>query len=217
MLESGGTIRQETLLFDAKAGETRPMRSKEEAHDYRYFPDPDLLPLVLDQAWVDEIAASLPELPDEKKSAVHASWACRPTTRSVLVAEKETADYFEAMLAEGADAKAAANWLNNEYFGRLNKAGLAIADGPVVRGSQQRHRADGFRQRHLGKDRQGRSRHRLGGRRRSARHRREPRTQTGDRYRRDRAGGRCGDRREPRQGCGCESEARDSPAGSSVR
>jgi aspartyl-tRNA(Asn)/glutamyl-tRNA(Gln) amidotransferase subunit B len=129
-LESGGTIRQETLLFDAKAGETRPMRSKEEAHDYRYFPDPDLLPLVLDQAWVDAIAASLPELPDEKR-ARFMKMGLSAYDATVLVAEKETADYFEAMLAAGADAKAAANWLNNEYFGRLNKAGLAIADGPV--------------------------------------------------------------------------------------
>jgi aspartyl-tRNA(Asn)/glutamyl-tRNA(Gln) amidotransferase subunit B len=130
VLESGGTIKQQTLLFDAKLGETRPMRSKEEAHDYRYFPDPDLLPLVLDQAWVDEIAASLPELPDEKKARLM-KMGLSSYDASVLVAEKESADYFEAMLAAGADAKAAANWLNNEYFGRLNKAGLAIADGPV--------------------------------------------------------------------------------------
>jgi aspartyl-tRNA(Asn)/glutamyl-tRNA(Gln) amidotransferase subunit B len=130
ILEAGGTIKQQTRLFDAKLGETRSMRSKEEAHDYRYFPDPDLLPLVLDQTWVDEIASSLPELPDEKKSRLM-KMGLSGYDASVLVAEKETADYFEAMLAEGADAKAAANWLNNEYFGRLNKAGLSIADGPV--------------------------------------------------------------------------------------
>jgi len=130
VLESGGTIKQQTRLFDAKLGETRSMRSKEEAHDYRYFPDPDLLPLVLEQAWVDEIASSLPELPDEKK-ARFVKMGLSGYDASVLVAEKETADYFEAMLAEGVDAKAAANWLNNEYFGRLNKAGLSIADGPV--------------------------------------------------------------------------------------
>ena len=115
-LRMGGTIKQETRLFDSRAGETRSMRSKEEAHDYRYFPDPDLLPLVLEQGWVDEIAASLPELPDEKKARFMAL-GLSPYDASVLVAEKETADYFEAMLAEGADAKAAANWLNNEYFG----------------------------------------------------------------------------------------------------
>ncbi|MBL6937782.1 MAG: Asp-tRNA(Asn)/Glu-tRNA(Gln) amidotransferase subunit GatB [Alphaproteobacteria bacterium] len=130
ILEDGGTIVQETRLYDSKANETRSMRSKEEAHDYRYFPDPDLLPLVLDQAWVDDIARSLPELPDEKKARlVKAGLSAYDAT--VLVAEKESADYFEAMLATGIEAKAAANWLNNEYFGRLNKAGLAITDGPV--------------------------------------------------------------------------------------
>jgi aspartyl-tRNA(Asn)/glutamyl-tRNA(Gln) amidotransferase subunit B len=130
ILESGGTIRQETRLFDAKAGETRSMRSKEEAHDYRYFPDPDLLPLVLDEAWVEEIRKSLPELPDEKK-ARFVKLGLSAYDASVLVAERDTADYYELMLADGADAKAAANWLNNEYFGRLNKAGLSIAGGPI--------------------------------------------------------------------------------------
>jgi aspartyl-tRNA(Asn)/glutamyl-tRNA(Gln) amidotransferase subunit B len=134
ILESGGTVRQETRLFDAKAGETRSMRSKEEAHDYRYFPDPDLLPLVLDAAWVDEIKASLPELPDEKK-ARFVKLGLSAYDASVLVAERDTADYYEAMLADGADAKAAANWLNNEYFGRLNKAGLAITEGPIPAGA----------------------------------------------------------------------------------
>jgi aspartyl-tRNA(Asn)/glutamyl-tRNA(Gln) amidotransferase subunit B len=130
VIEDGGTIRQETRLYDNKTGETRAMRSKEDAHDYRYFPDPDLLPLVLEQAWVDEIAKSLPELPDEKKARfIQAGLSAYDA--SVLVAEKESADYFEAMVLAGADAKAAVNWLNNEYFGRLNKAGLAIADGPV--------------------------------------------------------------------------------------
>ncbi|MEI9888001.1 MAG: Asp-tRNA(Asn)/Glu-tRNA(Gln) amidotransferase subunit GatB [Rhizomicrobium sp.] len=130
LIEDGGTIRQETRLYDSKTGETRSMRSKEDAHDYRYFPDPDLMPLVLEQAWVDAIARSLPELPDEKKARLIKA-GLSPYDASVLVAEKETADYFEAMTAEGVEAKAAANWLNNEYFGRLNKAGLAIDDGPV--------------------------------------------------------------------------------------
>jgi aspartyl-tRNA(Asn)/glutamyl-tRNA(Gln) amidotransferase subunit B len=130
ILEAGGTIKQETRLFDSRAGETRSMRSKEEAHDYRYFPDPDLLPLVLDKVWVDAIAASLPELPDEKRARFIAQ-GLSAYDASVLIAEKETGDYFEAMVAQGADAKAAANWLNNEYFGRLNKAGLAIAAGPI--------------------------------------------------------------------------------------
>jgi len=106
------------------------MRSKEEAHDYRYFPDPDLLPLELEQDWIDKIARSLPELPDEKKARLMKA-GLSAYDAAVLVAEKETADYFEAMVAEGAEAKAAANWLNNEYFGRLNKAGLTVATGPV--------------------------------------------------------------------------------------
>jgi aspartyl-tRNA(Asn)/glutamyl-tRNA(Gln) amidotransferase subunit B len=130
VLESGGTIRQETRLFDSKTGGTRPMRSKEEAHDYRYFPDPDLLPLVLEQEWVDEIARTLPELPDDKKTRfVKAGLPIYDA--SVLVAEKETAVYFDAMVAAGAEPKAAANWLINDYFGRLNKAGLQIAAGPI--------------------------------------------------------------------------------------
>ncbi len=130
ILEGGGTIKQETRLFDSRAGETRSMRSKEEAHDYRYFPDPDLLPLVLEDVWVKEIASTLPELPDEKK-ARFVKLGLSPYDASVLVAERETADYFEAMLADGAEAKGAANWLNNEYFGRLNKAGLSLSDGPI--------------------------------------------------------------------------------------
>lgn len=130
VLEAGGKIRQETRLFDSRAGETRSMRSKEEAHDYRYFPDPDLLPLVMEQEWVDGIAKTLPELPDDKKARFMRA-GLSDYDASVLVAEKETAHYFEAMLAEGADAKAAANWLINDYFGRLNKAGLDISGGPI--------------------------------------------------------------------------------------
>jgi aspartyl-tRNA(Asn)/glutamyl-tRNA(Gln) amidotransferase subunit B len=130
VLESGGRIRQETRLFDARLGETRPMRSKEEAHDYRYFPDPDLLPLEFEQDWVDAIAASLPELPDEKKARFMAL-GLSAYDASVLVAEKESADYFDAMLAADAEPKAGANWLVNEYFGRLNKAGIAVGNGPI--------------------------------------------------------------------------------------
>ena len=130
ILEAGGSIRQETRLFDSKNGETRPMRSKEEAHDYRYFPDPDLLPLTFDQAWVDELAQHLPELPDDKKLRFMKA-GLSAYDAAVLVSEKEAADYFETMVAEGAEAKAAANWLNNEYFGRLNKAGLTISSGPI--------------------------------------------------------------------------------------
>jgi aspartyl-tRNA(Asn)/glutamyl-tRNA(Gln) amidotransferase subunit B len=129
-LESGGRIHQETRLFDSRTCETRSMRSKEEAHDYRYFPDPDLLPLEIDREWIEEIARSLPELPDEKK-ARFMQGGLSAYDAAVLVAEKEAADYFEAIIAHGADPKAAANWLNNEVFGRLNKAGLSIATSPV--------------------------------------------------------------------------------------
>ena len=130
VIEGGGEIKQETRRYDSKLNETRSMRSKEDAHDYRYFPDPDLLPLVLEDAWVKEIASTLPELPDEKK-ARFVKLGLSPYDASVLVAEREVADYFEAMLTDGVDAKGAANWLNNEYFGRLNKAGLSLSDGPV--------------------------------------------------------------------------------------
>ncbi|HYM17011.1 MAG TPA: Asp-tRNA(Asn)/Glu-tRNA(Gln) amidotransferase subunit GatB [Micropepsaceae bacterium] len=130
VLEAGGTIHQETRLFDSKNGETRSMRSKEEAHDYRYFPDPDLLPVVLDQSWVDEIARSLPELPDEKKLRFK-PMGLSDYDAAILVAERETAEYFESMLKGGADPKISANWLINEYFGRLNKAGLDLGSGPI--------------------------------------------------------------------------------------
>ncbi|ODR94442.1 glutamyl-tRNA amidotransferase [Methyloceanibacter stevinii] len=130
IIEDGGTIDQETRLFDAKTGETRSMRSKEEAHDYRYFPDPDLLPLELTQDFVDEIASSLPELPDEKRARFIADYGLTPYDADVLVAERESVDYFEDV-AKGRDAKQAANWVINELFGRLNKEGLTINDSPV--------------------------------------------------------------------------------------
>jgi aspartyl-tRNA(Asn)/glutamyl-tRNA(Gln) amidotransferase subunit B len=129
LIEGGGAIVQETRLFDSRQGETRSMRSKEEAHDYRYFPDPDLLPLELDPAWVAEIEKSLPELPDEKKARFMAQ-GLSAYDASVLVAERELADYYEE-LARGVDAKSAANWLNNEVLGRLNRDGLSIGEVPV--------------------------------------------------------------------------------------
>jgi aspartyl-tRNA(Asn)/glutamyl-tRNA(Gln) amidotransferase subunit B len=132
VLEDGGKIEQETRLFDALKGETRSMRTKEEAHDYRYFPDPDLLPLELAPSLVAELQKGLPELPDEKKARFMREFALSPYDASVLVAERETAEYFEAMVAADADAKAAANWLINEYFGRLNKEGLTITTGPLT-------------------------------------------------------------------------------------
>jgi aspartyl-tRNA(Asn)/glutamyl-tRNA(Gln) amidotransferase subunit B len=133
IIEEGGTIEQETRLFDAARGETRSMRSKEEAHDYRYFPDPDLLPLVVDQPFVDALAAKLPELPDEKKSRFMNDFSLSDYDAGVLVAERETAEFFEA-IAKGRDGKAAANWVINELFGRLNKEGRAIASSPVSAG-----------------------------------------------------------------------------------
>ena len=130
ILETGGTIRQETRLFDSRAGTTRTMRSKEEAHDYRYFPDPDLLPLVIEPSWVEEIASSLPELPDDKRARFVRDYDISVYDAGVLVSERELAAYFEDM-ARGVDAKLAANWLNNEVLGRLHRDGLAITECPV--------------------------------------------------------------------------------------
>ena len=130
ILEDGGTIDQETRLYDPGKGETRSMRSKEEAHDYRYFPDPDLLPLEFDAAYVDALKAGLPELPDAKKARFISQYGLSPYDASVLAAEREQADYFEAV-AEGRDGKAAANWVINELFGRLNKEGLDVTSSPV--------------------------------------------------------------------------------------
>jgi len=131
VIEDGGTIDQETRLFDPVKGETRSMRTKEEAHDYRYFPDPDLLPLELSPSLIVDLQKSLPELPDEKKVRFVRDYALSAYDAGVLVAERDTAEYFEAMVAAGADAKAAANWLINEYFGRLNKEGLTVVTGPL--------------------------------------------------------------------------------------
>ncbi len=130
IIEDGGAIRQETRLFDPGKGETRSMRSKEEAHDYRYFPDPDLLPLEFTQAWVDELKAGLPELPDAKKARFIAEYGVTPYDAMVLTLEKASADFYEAV-AKGRDAKIAANWVINELFGRLNKEGKSIEESPV--------------------------------------------------------------------------------------
>jgi aspartyl-tRNA(Asn)/glutamyl-tRNA(Gln) amidotransferase subunit B len=135
IIEDGGSIDQETRLFDPNKGETRSMRSKEEAHDYRYFPDPDLLPLEFTDAYVAELKASLPELPDQKRARFIADLGLSPYDAGVLVAERESADFFETVLAKLAngkrDGKLAANWVINELFGRLNKEGLAIGASPV--------------------------------------------------------------------------------------
>jgi aspartyl-tRNA(Asn)/glutamyl-tRNA(Gln) amidotransferase subunit B len=130
LLEDGGRIEQETRLFDPNKGETRPMRNKEEAHDYRYFPDPDLLPLEFTQSFVDELRRELPELPDQKKARLVHDYGLPHYDADVLAAERDTADFFERV-ASGRDPKAAANWVINELAGRLNKEGMGIAASPV--------------------------------------------------------------------------------------
>jgi aspartyl-tRNA(Asn)/glutamyl-tRNA(Gln) amidotransferase subunit B len=129
--ESGGTVMQETRLFDPGRGVTRPMRSKEDAHDYRYFPDPDLLPLVLDEDWIAALKASLPELPDAKRARFIRSYGLSPYDAAVLVAEKATADFYETV-AEGRDPKTAANWLTGDFFAAMNRLGRSIDNPPVT-------------------------------------------------------------------------------------
>src|SRR6056297_276506 len=131
IVEGGGTVVQETRLYDPDKGETRSMRSKEEAHDYRYFPDPDLLPLEIEQDWVDAIAASLPELPDEKKARFVREFGLSEYDADVLTADTANAGYFEEVVAGCGDGKLAANWVINELFGRLKKEDHEIADSPV--------------------------------------------------------------------------------------
>jgi aspartyl-tRNA(Asn)/glutamyl-tRNA(Gln) amidotransferase subunit B len=130
VIEEGGTIRQETRLWDPGKGITRSMRSKEHAHDYRYFPDPDLLPLNLDPKWVESLKAGLPELPDAKRKRFTEKLGLSDYDAGVLVAEKESADFYEAA-AKGRDAKLVANWLTSELFGKLNAAGKSITESPV--------------------------------------------------------------------------------------
>ncbi|MFN4087928.1 MAG: Asp-tRNA(Asn)/Glu-tRNA(Gln) amidotransferase subunit GatB [Alphaproteobacteria bacterium] len=130
ILEDGGSIDQETRLFDPGRGETRAMRSKEEAHDYRYFPDPDLLPLELDAAWVEGVRAAMPELPDQKKKRFMADYGLSAYDAGVLVADRDTAAFYEAV-AKGRDGKLAANWVIGDYFSLLNKSGCGLADAPV--------------------------------------------------------------------------------------
>jgi aspartyl-tRNA(Asn)/glutamyl-tRNA(Gln) amidotransferase subunit B len=130
IIEEGGRVEQQTRLFDATRGITRPMRSKEEAHDYRYFPDPDLLPLVLDPDWVKRLRAELPELPDAKKARFVSEYGLSADDADVLVAEKEIALFYERV-AQGRNAKVAANWIMGELFGALNRLGIGIEQSPV--------------------------------------------------------------------------------------
>ena len=128
--ENGGTVDQETRLFDVPRGITRSMRSKEDAHDYRYFPDPDLLPLVLDEAWIEELRRDLPELPDAKRARFMSEYGLPAYDSGVLVAEQATADFYETV-AKGRDAKLAANWVIGDFFAALNRTGRDIATSPV--------------------------------------------------------------------------------------
>ncbi|MDE1906594.1 MAG: Asp-tRNA(Asn)/Glu-tRNA(Gln) amidotransferase subunit GatB [Rhodospirillales bacterium] len=129
--ESGGEVVQETRLYDPTKGETRSMRSKEDAHDYRYFPEPDLLPLMLEQSWVDELAATLPELPDEKRARFCTEYGIPFYDAGVLVADQATADFYET-LAKGRDGKLAANWVSGDFFAAMNRTGKSIENPPVT-------------------------------------------------------------------------------------
>jgi aspartyl-tRNA(Asn)/glutamyl-tRNA(Gln) amidotransferase subunit B len=131
LLEGGGRVEQETRLFDAARGETRSMRGKEEAHDYRYFPDPDLLPVELDEGLIERVRATLPELPDDKKARFVERYGLTAYDAGVLVAERASADFFEEA-ARGRDAKQAANWIINDLFGLLAKAGKDLGQSPVT-------------------------------------------------------------------------------------
>ena len=130
VLEEGGAVVQETRLYDPDKGETRSLRSKEDAHDYRYFPDPDLLPLELDDAFLEDCAKSLPELPDAKRKRFELM-GMSAYNASVLTAEVETASWFDVLLSHSVDAKQAANWVVAELFGALNRLGVSIAECPV--------------------------------------------------------------------------------------
>jgi aspartyl-tRNA(Asn)/glutamyl-tRNA(Gln) amidotransferase subunit B len=129
--EAGGTVTQETRLFDSNRGITRSMRSKEDAHDYRYFPDPDLLPLVLEEDWIATLKSTLPELPDAKRARFIQSYGLTPYDAAVLVAEKATADFYE-IVAKNRDPKIAANWITGDFFAAMNRLGRSIEDPPVT-------------------------------------------------------------------------------------
>ena len=206
IIEDGGKIAQETRLFDPTKGETRSMRSKEEAHDYRYFPDPDLLPLELDPAWIESLKASLPELPDDKKARLQSQYGLSAYDAGVLIIESARADFFEKAAA-GRDAKLVANWITNGLLTRLAEAGLDIDASPIPAADiAGLVRADRGRD-HLLQDRQGGVRSHVGGRGRAGAHRRGARPGPGHRHRRHRRGGGQDHRRQSRQGRGGEGAA----------
>ena len=184
IIEDGGAIKQETRLYDPNKGETRSMRSKEHAHDYRYFPDPDLLPLVLDPKWVSEIKATLPELPDEKRARFTKNYGLSDYDAGVLVSEKETGAFFEAV-AKGRDAKLAANWVMGDLAGLLNKAGKGIAELASLGGVPGRPDRPDRRQHDLRPHRQGRVRRDVRERQAGEGYRRSQGPPPGHRHRRD--------------------------------
>ena len=200
IIEDGGEIDQETRLFDTSTGTTRAMRSKEDAHDYRYFPDPDLLPLVIPQEEVDELRAALPELPDQIKDRLTGDYGLSAYDASVIIEERDTAAYYEAA-SEGRDRKLVANWMTVELFGALNKVGAGAcrlqgyAAGPRRARRADRGRHD-FRQ-----DRQGRIRRHVRDRQASRRHCRGKGAETGLRQWRHRGHDRRGSGLERGQGC----------------
>ena len=186
--EAGGAVGQETRLYDPGRGETRSMRSKEDAHDYRYFPDPDLLPLVLDEAWIAELKAGLPELPDAKKSRFVRDYALPVYDAGVLVAEQATADFYETV-AKGRDAKLAANWVMGDLFAALNRTSRTIETSPVAAAAPRRAARPHGRPHDQRPHRQGSVRGDGGDRPDPGCHHRSARPAPGHRHRRDRSGG----------------------------
>ena len=213
LIEAGGGVEQETRLFDSDKGETRSMRTKEEAHDYRYFPDPDLLPLELDEAFIEAIERTLPELPDAKKARFMAEYGLSAYDAEVLVAERASADFFEAAVGSGKEAgrdpKLVANWILTELFGALNRAGRDLALSPITpERARPADRPDPGRH-HLRADRQGRVCRHVRERRGPRRHRRAEGPEADLGCRRDRADRRRDHRRQPRSG----RQAREQPQG----
>ena len=206
LIEGGGKVVQETRLFDPGRGETRSLRSKEDAHDYRYFPDPDLLPLILTKEYVEKIRGTLPELPDARKNRYIGDFGLSPYDAGVLIAEKETAEFFETV-AKGRDAKQAANWVTGDFFGMLNRRG--VADRPVAGERGQSRQASGpHRRRHdLGPHRQGPVRRHGGDGQGSRDLGRGARPEAGDRHRRHRGRHQGGDRRQSRPARGLQGQA----------
>ena len=221
IIEDGGTIDQETRLFDPNKGETRSMRSKEEAHDYRYFPDPDLLPLEFTQSYVDELKAELPELPDQKKARFIESLGLSPYDAGVLVAERESAVFYETVLAgladKARDGKLAANWVINELFGRLNKEGQRHHGLAGVGGAAGCDRRPDRRGHDIRQDRQRPVRDRLDRRRRPARAGRSARHEAGHRSRARSRRSSTTSSRPIRTRSRKRRRSRNSPAGSSAR